>query len=80
MKSSKKKWIFILIYLLISVPLGLFFSAITSIELTRYVMSIINGYQFCFFAYDYEKIIKASIYGGGFVAISCWVIAYYQNK
>ncbi|WP_041691982.1 hypothetical protein [Erwinia billingiae] len=80
MKVSSLKWFFIFIYLMISLPGGVFISAITIQILIRLFFFFSHGLPLDLSSIDYVKIFKGSIGGGVIGAIGCWWIYYQYYK
>lgn len=82
MRLSASKWLLIFVYLVITLPIGIFISA-------AIMQILINLFYFVFYesslnllSIDYIKILKGSIGGGVIGAIGCWWIYYrhYRKK
>jgi len=74
LKISASKWFLILIYLVISLPIGIFFSAIAVQVLIKLFYFFLHGLSLHLSSTDYVKILKGSIAGGLIGAIGCWWI------
>lgn len=78
MKVSFLKWLLLLLYLVISLPIGIFVATVASQVLIRMFYFITSGLTMDLLSIDYVKILKGSVVGGVIGAIGCWFI-YYQN-
>ena len=80
MKLSADKWILLLVYLLISVPVGVFIGTLVALILIELVVSLMHDTPFNLFSYDLIKISKGSFAGGAIGGVGCWFIYYYNSK
>ncbi len=78
MKISASKWFLIFIYLVISLPIGIFISAVAVQVLIKLFYFFLHGLSLNLSSIDYVKILKGSIVGGVIGAIGCWWI-YHQH-
>jgi len=78
MKVSLSKWLLILLYLVISLPIGIFIATVATQLLIRLFYFLTSGLAFDLFSIDYVKILKGSVVGGVIGAIGCWFM-YYQH-
>lgn len=80
MNISTSKWIVILIYLIITLPVGIFLSvSATQISLLLFYF-IAHGQPIDFSTINFMKIIKGSIAGGLIGAVGCWWLYYKRYR
>lgn len=80
MKNSSSKWFFIFIYLIVSLPTGIFISAMTTQFLIKLFYFFFHDLPLDLSSINYVKILKGSIGGGLIGAIGCWCIYYQKCK
>lgn len=78
MKITALKWLLIFIYLVITLPVGIFIAAIATQVLIKLFYVFFHGLSLNLSTINYIKILKGSIAGGMIGAIGCWWI-YYQH-
>lgn len=78
MRIPASKWFLIFIYLIISLPVGIFVAAIATQILIKLFYFFFQGASLDLSSIDYLKILKGSIAGGIVGAIGCWWI-YFQH-
>jgi len=78
MKITTLKWCLIFIYLVITLPVGIFIAAISTQVLIKLFFVFFYGLSLDLTTINYVKILKGSIAGGMIGAIGCWWI-YYQH-
>ncbi|MGC0953776.1 hypothetical protein WKH09_10175 [Pantoea agglomerans] len=78
MKITTLKWFLIFIYLVITLPVGIFIAAIARQVLIKLFYVFFHGLSLDLSTINYIKILKGSIAGGMIGAIGCWWI-YYQH-
>lgn len=78
MSISKKRWLLIFLYLIITfiVATSLGFMLVSSV--IEFCMSIYAKRTFDFSNIDFIQCVKIGVGGGGVCAIGCWFI-YYKN-
>lgn len=75
---TRKKWLFLLVYLLVSCVVALIIMALATYVLVRVFFFIVYGSPFDLSYADILKYIKAASFAGSLVAVGCWCI-YYQR-
>lgn len=78
MKIITLKWFLIFIYLVTTLPVGIFIAAIATQVLIKLFYVFFHGLSLDLSTINYIKILKGSIAGGMIGAIGCWWI-YYQH-
>ncbi|TQI81340.1 hypothetical protein FHU10_3745 [Serratia fonticola] len=73
---SRKKWLFLLLYLLVSCVAILIIMALVTYVAVRFFYFIGYGTPFELFYIDILKYIEAAFYGGVVVGVGCWWIYY----
>ncbi|ELO4994198.1 hypothetical protein QUQ46_004747 [Escherichia coli] len=80
MKVSLSKWFLILLYLVISLPTGIFLATVATQVLIRLFYFITSGLTMDLLSIDYVKILKGSVVGGVIGAIGCWFMYYHHYR
>lgn len=80
MKVSLSKWLLILLYLVISLPTGIFIATVATQVLIRLFYFITSGLTMDLLSIDYVKILKGSVVGGVIGAIGCWFMYYHHCR
>lgn len=78
MKKKFSRWPLAFLYLIISLPIGIFISVTVTQILMNVFYFFTNGIDLNLSSIDYFKIFKGSVIGGVIGAIGCWCI-YYRN-
>ncbi|EIW9479581.1 MULTISPECIES: hypothetical protein [Klebsiella] len=78
MKVSLSKWLLILLYLVIALPIGIFIATVATQVVIKLFYFITSGLSMDLLSIDYVKILKGSVVGGVIGAIGCWFV-YYQH-
>lgn len=78
MRISVSKWFLIFMYLMISLPVGIFIAATATQILIKLFYFFFYGLPLDLSSIGYLRILKGSIAGGIVGAIGCWWI-YYQH-
>jgi len=80
MKNCVSKLLLVLLYLLISLPFGMFVAAVAMQVLIKLFYLFTSGLNFDLGSIDFAKIFKGSVAGGVIGAIGCWYIYYQQSR
>ncbi|MDF7680567.1 hypothetical protein PT300_08160 [Enterobacteriaceae bacterium ESL0689] len=80
MKKITLKWLFIFIYLMISIPAGIFISAVITQIAIRVFYCLFSDVALDISTIDYIKILKGSVAGGSIGAIGCWWIYFKHHR
>jgi len=78
MRISASKWFLIFIYLIVSLPAGIFVAATAMQILIRLFYFFFEGASLDLSSINYLRILKGSIAGGIIGAIGSWWV-YYQH-
>ncbi|MEZ6876204.1 hypothetical protein [Enterobacter sp. KBR-315C3_2022] len=78
MKKKFSKWPLAFLYLIVSLPIGIFISVTVTQILMNVFYFFTDGIDLNLSSIDYFKIFKGSVIGGVIGAIGCWYI-YYRN-
>lgn len=80
MKISTSKWFCIFIYLIITIPAGVFIAAFATQVLIKIFLFILYGSPIDLSSIDLVRILKGSIGGGVIGGIGCWWIYYRHDR